>query len=234
MALLYAIAGPLQGAIFRLPTEDVSIGRLPFNQLCVSDPSVSRQHCLIAPQQDGFRIRDLDSNNGTFVNGNRIDDCILADGDKIRIGDTIFRFALKEPPQEEQLYLPDNGVVVNTAVEQHVSASATTAMKKLFETVGRDGAGASRAMTLLKIGAGLNAYQETEALQIDLLKQILEVVPAEQAAIVLLTPWASGEPSVVVWDRRHGQAPAAQVSRTLVSRAIEGSLATFSDDVTSH
>jgi hypothetical protein len=48
MASLHAIAGPLQGAIFRLPPEEVSIGRLSFNQLCVSDPSVSRQHCLIA------------------------------------------------------------------------------------------------------------------------------------------------------------------------------------------
>jgi Nif-specific regulatory protein len=51
---------------------------------------------------------------------------------------------------------------------------------------------------------------------------------------VLLTPGASGEPSVVGWDRRRGQAPAAEVSRTLVSRAITDSLATFSDDVTSH
>jgi len=71
MAVLHAIAGPLEGAVFRLPTEDVSVGRLASNQLCVGDPSVSREHCLIRYEKDGFRIRDLGSNNGTFVNGNR-------------------------------------------------------------------------------------------------------------------------------------------------------------------
>ena len=135
MAVLHAIAGPLEGAIFRLPTEDVSVGRLASNQLRVGDPSVSREHCLIQYEKDGFRIRDLGSNNGTFVNGNRIEECVLAGGDKIRIGDTVFRFALKEgTTREEQLNLPDNRVVANTTVEQQVSESATTAMKRLFET----------------------------------------------------------------------------------------------------
>ena len=235
MAVLHAIAGPLEGAIFRLPTEDLSVGRLASNQLCVGDPSVSREHCLIQYEKDGFRIRDLGSNNGTFVNGNRIEEYVLAGGDKIRIGDTVFRFALKEgAAPEEQLNLPDNGVVANTTVEQQVSESATTAMKRLFETVRRDGVGVAQAMALLKIGAALNASQESEALQIHLLEQILEVVPAEQAAIVLLAQGAGGEPSVVGWDRRRKQAAAVPVSRTLVTKAINGSLATFSDDVTSH
>ena len=88
-------------------------------------------------------------------------------------------------------------------------------------------------MALLKIGAVLNAPQELEALQIHLLEQILEVVPADQAAIVLLAQGAGGEPSVLGWDRRHNQAAAVPVSRTLVTKAINGSLATFSDDVTS-
>jgi transcriptional regulator with GAF, ATPase, and Fis domain len=235
VALLHAIGGPLEGAIFRLPAEDVSVGRMAFNQLCVGDPSVSRQHCLIQREKDGFRIRDSGSNNGTFVNGNRIEECILADGDKIRIGDTLFRFRLKEGTSaEEQLNLPDNGVVANTALEQEIWGSATTAVKRLFETVGRDGAGAARAMALLKIGAGLNTSQEPEALQIDVLRQILEVVPAERAAIVLLAQGAGGEPAVTGWDRRRRQAAPVPVSRTLVARAIRESLATFSDDVTSH
>jgi pSer/pThr/pTyr-binding forkhead associated (FHA) protein len=118
--------------------------------LCVGDPSVSRRHCLIFPRESEFLIRDLGSNNGTFVNGSCIDECILADGDKIRVGDTVFRFALTEDTvPEERLNLPDNGVVAKTALEQQISGSTTTGMNRLFETVGRDGAGAARAMVLL-------------------------------------------------------------------------------------
>src|SRR6516165_9569269 len=89
-------------------------------------------------------------------------------------------------------------------------------------------------MALLKIGATLNTSQEPEALQIGLLRQILDVVPAEQAAIVLLGQDAGGETSVLGWDRRRRKAAPVPVSQTLVARAIEDSMATFSDDVTSH
>jgi hypothetical protein len=51
---------------------------------------------------------------------------------------------------------------------------------------------------------------------------------------VLVAHDAGGEPLVIGWDRRRRQAAPVPVSRTLVARAIRDSLATFSDDVTSH
>lgn len=216
MPALHAIAGPLKGAIFRITIDDITIGRLGSNQLCVGDPSVSRQHCVIEVRGDSFQIRDLSSNNGTFVNGNQIEQSALADGDRIRIGDTVFRWVMKEETNE-QLTLPDNGVVAITALEHR--ASTPTAMD---------------ARVLLRIGAALNTCREPEALQIELLKQILEVTPAEQAAIVLLPQSGGSAPSIVGWDRRRREAGSIPVSRTLVAKAIRERLATFSDDVTSN
>jgi Nif-specific regulatory protein len=236
MALLHAIAGPLKGAIFRFLKEEVSVGRLASNQLCVGDPSISRQHCLILPHYDGFQIRDLGSNNGTFVNGDRVGECVLADGDKIRIGDTVFHFALNEEAllAQQHLSVPDNGVVAITTVERKVSDSAATAIQRLLETVGQASEFAARAKIFLRIGAALNTWQEPEPLQIELLKRILEVVPAEQAAIVLLAQRAGGDPTIIGWDRRCGEAASVPVSQTLVTKAMRDSLATFSDDVKAH
>src|SRR5712691_8021573 len=136
MALLHAVAGALRGATFQLVAEEVTIGRQESNQLCVGDPSVSRQHCVIQPQEDGFQIRDLGSINGTFVNGKRVDERILEDGDKIRIGDTVFHFAVKEDELADQhLALPDNALVAKSCVGRPPADSVDTAISRLFESV---------------------------------------------------------------------------------------------------
>jgi transcriptional regulator with GAF, ATPase, and Fis domain len=134
----------------------------------------------------------------------------------------------------EQPNLLDNGVVAVTAMEKDVSGSAETAIQRLFEIVGQRGDSATRAKTFLRIGAALNTWQEPETLQLELLKLMLEVAPAERAAIVLLAQGVGGEPTITGWDSRCGEAAAVPVSRTLVSKAITESLATFSDDVTVH
>jgi hypothetical protein len=187
MAVLLAVAGPVKGTVFQLAAEEVIIGRLVSSTLCVGDPSVSRQHCVILTEQTGHRIRDLGSNNGTFVNGKRVDDGALLDGDKIRIGDTVFHFAEKEARMAEQpLAFSDNGLVANSCVQRPVSESEATVIRRLFESITQGSESATRARSSLKIGATLNAWQEPEALVVELLKQLLEVAPADQAAVVLL------------------------------------------------
>src|SRR5258708_19107693 len=91
-ANLFAVTGPLKGAIFRLHEEEVSVGRHVSNQLSISDLSVSRHHCVIKPEGGRYKIVDLGSNNGTYVNGNQVEECILNDGVRISIGDTPLTF----------------------------------------------------------------------------------------------------------------------------------------------
>ena len=232
MSSLNAIAGPLKGAVFQLSIGEVTVGRLASNQLCVGDASVSRHHCVIRPCKDGYKLCDLGSNNGTFVNGNRVVEWLLTDGDKIRIGDTVFCFTLREEvPAECELNVPDNGVVASTAVEGRISDSAETAIQRLL------GAGDDRdevaiyARTLLRIGASLNCGQDPEVLQLRLLTDILDAVPAEKAAIVLLSQGSRTDVTIIGWDGPRGEAAAVPVSRTLVAKAIRDGSASFSDDV---
>jgi FHA domain len=69
------------------------IGRAEDNQLRILDPGISRRHVLITATPAGYTIRDLKSQNGTYVNGQRINETALADGDRITIGEMhlIFR-----------------------------------------------------------------------------------------------------------------------------------------------
>jgi pSer/pThr/pTyr-binding forkhead associated (FHA) protein len=60
----------------------------------LSDDSVSGQHCRIRPEAGHFALHDLESTNGTFVNGRRVGRHQLAEGDVIRIGETSIEFRM--------------------------------------------------------------------------------------------------------------------------------------------
>jgi hypothetical protein len=202
MATLLALADPIQGTVFHLGAEEVTIGRQSSSQLCIGDISVSRQHCLIRPAGDGFQIQDLRSNNGTFVNGRRVDESALAHGDKIRIGDTVLVFSEEEDESAEQnLTLPDNGLIARSLIQTSVQESADTAIRRLFVSIPQNSGFATRARSFLKIGARLNASQEPGTLEAEILKCILEAGPADQGAIVLSAESAGSAPTIVGWGR---------------------------------
>jgi hypothetical protein len=68
------------------------IGRLPECAVALSDPQVSRHHAEIRPAHIGYRLIDLGSMNGTLVNGTRVGEHDLRDGDVIVIGGTSIRY----------------------------------------------------------------------------------------------------------------------------------------------
>src|SRR5689334_3947658 len=90
---LIAISGALKGTTFALTQDEVSIGRDLSNSVSLNDPSVSRRHCLIRKNgSGGFHVVDLESYNGTFVNGLPVAEQSLTHGDQIALGDLRFIF----------------------------------------------------------------------------------------------------------------------------------------------
>jgi pSer/pThr/pTyr-binding forkhead associated (FHA) protein len=70
-----------------LPGGIRTIGRATGADFIVDAPLISRVHCRLTALPDGdLEVRDLDSTNGTFVNGQRIDTARLASGDHLRVG----------------------------------------------------------------------------------------------------------------------------------------------------
>lgn len=64
----------------------VSIGRAPSNDVVIDDSTVSAQHALLTKSASGYRLKDLESTNGTQINGVSISDAELKDGAEIRFG----------------------------------------------------------------------------------------------------------------------------------------------------
>jgi hypothetical protein len=73
------------------------LGRADDSHIVISRPGVSRKHALIVVGAGGFNIKDLDSQNGTYVNGQRVTEHPLQDGDQIVIGDTQITFRMPWP-----------------------------------------------------------------------------------------------------------------------------------------
>lgn len=90
--------GPGAGSSFRLGQEMVTLGRNPTATVLLDDISVSRCHAEIHPVPGGYRIVDVGSLNGTYVNGVRVDEAGLERGDDVQIGLFRLRFVTKGSP----------------------------------------------------------------------------------------------------------------------------------------
>lgn len=83
--------GPLLNQLFRLERDAVNIGRDLANDIVIRDAQVSRYHARLTLRDQVYAIEDLDSSNGTRVNGAQISGrVVLNDGDVLALGDSIF------------------------------------------------------------------------------------------------------------------------------------------------
>jgi len=89
--------------------DAVTIGRAPSNDIVIDHPTVSAQHARLTKSPSGYRIKDLESTNGTQINGVSISDTQLKDGAEIRFGyiTGFFRDAAASIDQVRKLQLPE-------------------------------------------------------------------------------------------------------------------------------
>lgn len=99
MPSLFVIRGNDQGVRFELSEPALGIGRDASNALQIHDSEVSRRHAELDREGTSYRLSDLGSANGTYVNGRRVSEQLLASGDHVQIGSTLMLFtaAAEEP-----------------------------------------------------------------------------------------------------------------------------------------
>ena len=93
---LLTIKGPSIGEKFFLTKDNLSIGRSSESDILLDDITVSRHHAEIEKKKNIFTIRDLESLNGTYLNGEIVNESGLENGDRIQIGKYVFLFFISE------------------------------------------------------------------------------------------------------------------------------------------
>lgn len=107
---LTVLTGLSSGEVFDLHSERISIGRDLDNRVRLDDKSVSHRHALLMWDQADYKVRDLVSTNGTFVNGERVTETTkLRSGDTLRVGTIQLRYDRQEgqpKPKPEPVRAP--------------------------------------------------------------------------------------------------------------------------------
>lgn len=85
-ALLIVKRGPSDGSRFLLDIDVTIAGRHPNAEIFLDDVTVSRKHAQFSRDESGFKVSDLGSLNGTYLNGKRVESSPLEDGDEVQVG----------------------------------------------------------------------------------------------------------------------------------------------------
>jgi diguanylate cyclase (GGDEF)-like protein len=101
-ACFIVIAGGTVGQMYKLQVADVFIGRATDAEIRVDDEGVSRKHARVSTTPNNQVILiDLGSTNGTYVNGMKVSEQVLRDGDKVQIGSTtVLKFQYQDALEE--------------------------------------------------------------------------------------------------------------------------------------
>jgi pSer/pThr/pTyr-binding forkhead associated (FHA) protein len=98
MAKLVLLSAGMTGRIHDLKVDKTTIGRVEDNTFQIAEPSVSSHHCEILLRGSDVVVRDLNSTNGTFINGEKVTETILKPGQVLRLGQIEMRLETDSTP----------------------------------------------------------------------------------------------------------------------------------------
>jgi len=108
-AVLVIVSGGAAGSEYELDRPELILGRGPGVELAFDDDTLSRAHAAFDLTEEGFRIRDMASTNGVFLNGKPIQVAELKHGDRLELGAYIFQYIIEERSSEPNTYvLPED------------------------------------------------------------------------------------------------------------------------------
>ena len=228
---LFGLSGPLRDSIFALPTGEVPVGRDPANLLFINDPSLSRRHCVIVTADNNCHIRDLESRNGTYVNGVAVKEGPIHHGDQIAVGDSVFVLLTREDEKEASAASVEFD---DSPAQATVQFDPQDVLYLQPERILRELPATSRLArnlnALVKISRVVHQIRDLEKLQAQILDSIFEVTPAERGAI--MQDGQGGKfASLYARHRANASNLPIRVSRTIAGKTLEAGLAVLGTDV---
>jgi hypothetical protein len=131
-ARLRLVSGNDPGRAFELTQDRINIGRDSTNVICLDHITVSLHHAIMVRVGEHYKVRDLISTNGTYINGERMTGAELRSGDRLRFGEVEMQYEEAELPAAEPKRVP-----CRTPPLKHRPVSAAPARQ--YRIVGSDG-----------------------------------------------------------------------------------------------
>jgi len=203
-----------------LQNEDCfTLGRSVECDLPIENIAVSRRHCTITRIADDFRLDDLQSHNGTFINGSKIESQTLKHGDRIDLGNLQAMFLIQESEENYELNIEidDGSLVANSTVKifpHHDTAEFSADLN-----------------TLVKLGKAINEIKSRVSLQRRFLEIIFEFIPAQRGAILLTDNDLHATQFVSFTAKNIIQNEPMQLSRTVCRQVLTEQTALLSNDL---
>lgn len=170
MLILTVIQGPDKGRKFELTTNLPQLIGRSSEALPISDTTVSRRHAELTPDDGQWYLRDLSSQNGTWVNGHRITHRhLLRPGDQVRTGATLFVFGQADQDDQMDLIRVLRADQIDSSIERTLASNDDSVI--LAEP---DAHGA--AVHHLQVIYRLTALTSTQTNRDDLLRAVMELV----------------------------------------------------------
>jgi Nif-specific regulatory protein len=211
--------------------DETSIGRESANVVWLNHASVSRRHCTIKRDNGDFKLLDLESYNGTFVNGLPIKEQLLAHADQLRVGKIELLFLIEEGDEATSGHLirwDDSIPLTESAKQLRPETLLNNTEQEIIvrpdhERMARD------LGVVLRIAQRINRLRHTQELVREILDAVFEIIPADRGAVVLGRD-AKDYSSVYGKHREHHSYP-VQVSRTVVEHVMREHLAVLTNDI---
>jgi pSer/pThr/pTyr-binding forkhead associated (FHA) protein len=156
---LAAIDGPSKDHTFILSGDEISIGRDSSNTIAISDVSLSRRHCVLCRDGETYVLHDLDSRNGTFINGVVIKQSPLRNGDKIAVGDSVLVFVSGQAPQLDSDQIEFDDSLTHATAQLQPQDLIYLHPDKILKEVPGNSRVARNLGALLKISNAVHAVQ---------------------------------------------------------------------------
>ncbi len=137
MPRLVVLSEGFTGRSYELKVEKTTVGRVEDNAFPIPEPSVSSHHCEISLRGNDVVIKDLNSTNGTFINGEKITEAVLKPGQLLRLGQLEMRLestpltgGTGKRPLDSTLVIPQGVKFNEPSAGGRSSSVETTAFQK--------------------------------------------------------------------------------------------------------
>jgi signal transduction histidine kinase/pSer/pThr/pTyr-binding forkhead associated (FHA) protein len=228
MQQLIRNAGSTAEEVFPLKEGSTSIGRARENDIVILDSSLSRQHARLDQSEEQFTLVDLESRNGTYVNGVKVETCALKHGDMIQCGDVVLAFYTSRRTPEDTTPGERSRIALRDLLLQDRESSRRSALRLKNEDV------AARARDkfhiLLRVGELLSSPEDIDTLLERILDLLFEIVQAKRAIILLINEKTGQlEPRIVKPPQENGSTQQLYSSH-IVEHVLEKQVGIVSSD----